>query len=236
MQIIERILRNKIPLPDEFYHALQHALGELAPEEVFFLEYIALQLVVRLQDNVSAQSTILDIGSGHGLLTRLVQILLDTQQMYGIDIDKEAIIYAQQEYPSITFKRCESVEIPFADNFFDVVYAHSVLHHIAKKDHKTYFAEINRVLKPGGVAIIIELNPYNMFTKKTFIQNPQEHGFEMLTPSYTKKLAAMYGKTSVYYFGFFQQWGQHMRFIEPWLSPVPLGALYAVVLYKKIDL
>ena len=42
---------------------------------------------------------------------------------------------------------------PFSDNIFDLVVAFDVLEHIHKEDLIQFFAEIKRVLKPGGVFI-----------------------------------------------------------------------------------
>jgi SAM-dependent methyltransferase len=42
--------------------------------------------------------------------------------------------------------------LPFADRTFDLVHANQVIEHLADID--TFLAEIHRVLKPGGVAIV----------------------------------------------------------------------------------
>ena len=45
--------------------------------------------------------------------------------------------------------RCEADRLPFADESFDLVFGHAVLHHLPDLD--AAFAEFRRVLKPGGV-------------------------------------------------------------------------------------
>jgi ubiquinone/menaquinone biosynthesis C-methylase UbiE len=44
--------------------------------------------------------------------------------------------------------RCEADKLPFADESFDLVFGHAVLHHLP--DLAGAFAEFRRVLKPGG--------------------------------------------------------------------------------------
>ena len=44
--------------------------------------------------------------------------------------------------------RCEAEELPFADESFDIVFGHAVLHHVP--DLGRAFAEFERVLRPGG--------------------------------------------------------------------------------------
>lgn len=220
----------KLKLSSLFYRTLEQAIDTFGSEEAFYNEYIALQLYVWLDGKLPGNATILDIGSGHGLLARLLQILFNSLHVFGIDIDQEALEYAQKLYPTIIFKQSYNAEFPFDDTMFDVVIAHSVFHHISHQEHKNYCKEIYRVLKPEGQAVIIELNPYNLFARKIFKQNRQEQGHAMLAPYYIKKLLTQYGKTSIHYFAFFQQWFTHLRFIEPYIAKIPLGSLYAVIL------
>jgi SAM-dependent methyltransferase len=44
---------------------------------------------------------------------------------------------------------CEAAELPFGDDFFDLVFGHAVLHHLPDLD--AAFREFRRVLRPGGV-------------------------------------------------------------------------------------
>ena len=44
--------------------------------------------------------------------------------------------------------RCEADRLPFADESFDLVFGHAVLHHLPDLD--AAFAEFRRVLRPGG--------------------------------------------------------------------------------------
>ena len=44
---------------------------------------------------------------------------------------------------------CEAAELPFADDSFDLVFGHAVLHHLPDLDGA--FREFARVLRPGGV-------------------------------------------------------------------------------------
>jgi SAM-dependent methyltransferase len=70
--------------------------------------------------------------------------------------------------------RIDVCEIPFADGQFDIVICNHVLEHVL--EDKTAMKEINRVLKPGGRAIVIV--PIDCNRKSTFedseITDPQE--------------------------------------------------------------
>jgi ubiquinone/menaquinone biosynthesis C-methylase UbiE len=49
---------------------------------------------------------------------------------------------------SVTTARCDAQELPFADDTFDLVFGHAVLHHLPDLD--AAFREFRRVLRPGG--------------------------------------------------------------------------------------
>lgn len=55
-------------------------------------------------------------------------------------------------------QKAEVEQMPFADNAFDLVYASNVLHHV---NIPKAVEEIQRVLKPGGIACFIEPLTYN---------------------------------------------------------------------------
>lgn len=54
--------------------------------------------------------------------------------------------------------------LPFADAGFDLVAVDLVLEHLA--DLRAVLAEIARVLRPGGLAVIIELHPFRQLAGK----------------------------------------------------------------------
>jgi SAM-dependent methyltransferase len=51
----------------------------------------------------------------------------------------------------VTTVRCEADKLPFADESFDLVFGHAVLHHLP--DLHAAFAEFRRVLRPGGAVV-----------------------------------------------------------------------------------
>jgi len=61
----------------------------------------------------------------------------------------EQIDYVRKLLPSHTFEVAESAAMPFDDNAFDVVASALVLHFVA--DRAKAFAEMKRVLRPGGL-------------------------------------------------------------------------------------
>ncbi|MGI9371239.1 MAG: class I SAM-dependent methyltransferase [Hyphomicrobiales bacterium] len=98
---------------------------------------------------------VLDIGCGAGGVTlRLVQTH-NCAHVTGIDIEEPVLERAREHLsahpdiaPRISFQKVDPGPLPFDDASFDAVFSKDALIHISDKE--ALFAEIFRVLKPGG--------------------------------------------------------------------------------------
>lgn len=101
--------------------------------------------------NNSKVDKCLDIACGTGRLSsKLLQV---ADSVYGVDLSEEVLKIAQNKYPQINFSLGESVNLPYEDNFFDLVVINGSLHHFFATE-KT-FVEAFRVLKSGGKFIVL---------------------------------------------------------------------------------
>jgi len=74
-----------------------------------------------------------------------------------VDLTDAAVELAQRRFelfdlPGI-FRTADAEHLDFADNSFDIVYSHGVLHHTP--DTSAAIKEVHRVLKPGGRAVVM---------------------------------------------------------------------------------
>jgi len=128
-------------------------VSDLAPLDHFHTRGVAAtaELVDRL--SVTAESRVLDIGCGIGGPARYIADRFDCL-VTGIDLTDEFCQTAQRlnELTGLDGRieiRCVSaLDMPFADESFDVAYSQNVLMNI--KDKNRFYAEAWRVLKPGG--------------------------------------------------------------------------------------
>lgn len=94
---------------------------------------------------------VLEIGLGQGADA---EALVKRGAIYsGIDLTEESVkrVKMRFELKDLEYEKivlASALEIPFADNSFDIVFSHGVLHHIPEV--KTASREIARVLKPDG--------------------------------------------------------------------------------------
>ena len=98
---------------------------------------------------------ILDFGCGCARVTRWLQFETSGCELFGCDIDAEAIAWDQENLPGVQFARTDhEPPLPYADESFDLILNHSVFTHIDERMQDLWLAELRRVLKPGGVALL----------------------------------------------------------------------------------
>lgn len=142
-----------------------------------------------LMPHLGTGMTLLDCGCGPGAITVGLAKLVAPGQVIGIDIDDAQIAQARalaqsQNTSNVGFEAGDVYNLRFADNTFDAVFSHGVLHHLA--DPVTALREMYRVLKPGGV---LGVRDPDMSGKLLYPDDPLLLRFEELW----RKLIAMNG-------------------------------------------
>ncbi len=174
---------------------------------------------------------ILDFGCGDGIMSYEVKKLFPLSHIIGVDPSIESIHLAKENAPDCTFYELgESLEL-FKMNMFDIIYCAGVFHHIPFEKHNNCIKELYRILKPGGILILFELNPLNPGTQYIFNGHPMEKNAKMLTPWYAKKITNDFYKETIFYC-FFPKFLKKLRLIEKWLTKIPFGGLYGTIAQK----
>jgi SAM-dependent methyltransferase len=95
---------------------------------------------------------VLDIGCGFGWF-EIISLEAGATRIAGIEPDETDLATARCffDHEHVSFHVGSATEIPFPDQSFDTVVCWEVLEHIPKNSEPRAFAEIARVLKPGGV-------------------------------------------------------------------------------------
>ena len=123
---------------------------------------------------------ILDWGCGAGRVTRYV--LSDTGcAVTGADIDPDNIAWCRQAYPGARFEQVPlRPPTPFDDGAFDLALGLSVMTHLREDDQWLWLAELQRVVRPGGLAFVSVRGPtqsaYNRFPPHLY-RKVQESGY-----------------------------------------------------------
>ncbi|MEY2468319.1 MAG: hypothetical protein QOF21_1017 [Actinomycetota bacterium] len=155
---------------------------------------------------------VLEFGVGLGRLMR--HLVAFPAELYACDLTPNVLRYTE----SVLHGRVDCVEsseappLPYDDGFFDYVYANSVFTHIRLPLTREWIAELARIIRPGGTAIVsvFEANRYlGHLTEREF--DEVEHGdgyYEWGDDSVLQTFSYMTPRRLA------EEWGQHFDVLE----------------------
>jgi ubiquinone/menaquinone biosynthesis C-methylase UbiE len=104
---------------------------------------------------------VIDVGCGTGYFARLLGTAVETTgAVVGIDAAPEMLEYAARHARALAncdFKLGKAESLPVASGTADVVVSALVLHHLPPEAQSAAASEMRRVLRPGGIALIADL-------------------------------------------------------------------------------
>ena len=105
-----------------------------------------------------AGSDFLDLGCGAGWAARLAKMEGGARRVIGLDFSGTALALARQHTPQVLWVQADGTALPLPDAAFDRLFCNGSLEHFP--DVRRGIAEVARVLKPGGRAVLIVPNFY----------------------------------------------------------------------------
>ncbi|MDP6454714.1 MAG: methyltransferase domain-containing protein [SAR202 cluster bacterium] len=111
-----------------------------------------------LLPHLKSGMTLLDCGCGPGTITLGLAQVVAPAQATGIDIEPGMIeqakaFAAERGVENVEFQQADILNLPFADNSFDVVLTSAVLEHL--NDPESAVKELHRVVKKGGLVGVV---------------------------------------------------------------------------------
>jgi SAM-dependent methyltransferase len=213
--------------------ALEQGLSVSGENKTFFARGRVDWLSRSLTRLGESPRTVLDFGCGTGTSTPLLADLPGVQSALGVDISSESIEVARRDHGSerIQFEileRCSPVEQ------YDLAFCNGVFHHIPLEQRLGAVAFVSRALRPGGLFALWENNPWNPGTRYIMRRIPFDRDALPLTCTQARALVKAGGFTvlSTEFLFVFPRFLRWLRFIEPSLARMPLGAQYLVLCRK----
>lgn len=121
----------------------------------------------------------LDLGCNDGQVTEKIARVVEAKEIYGIDIDSEALMYARSR-GVITFRLDLSKDkLPFNDDSVDLITALEVIEYLLNPDNM--LKECFRVLKHGGYLVISTPNLASWVNRIIFLMGYQPYNVEVST-------------------------------------------------------
>lgn len=169
---------------------------------------------------------VLDFGCGTGNGLPHAVERLEPEQVTGADVSAASLEIARRRFPEIGL--CLNHELPEAA--FDTVFCNGVMHHVPVEEREKVFAEIHRATKPGGWFALFENSKWNPATRYVMSRCAFDIHAVPLSASEARRWMRGAGFRVLgtrYLFVFPKALGM-FRWMEPWLSPLPLGTQYVV--------
>lgn len=201
--------------------------------EFFHTRKIELLLrFLKRRDMQPSKTSWLDVGCGQGELLKLGRGHF--RECYGCDISEgmlSAASYGIEVRPQIA-----ATSIPFDSSTFDLVTAVCVYHHVLPEDRMGLTSEVRRVLKRGGIFVMIEHNPLNPVTKLVVSRVPLDKDAQLLSARAARYLTSAAGLKpfpTEYFLYFPKSIYAKLGRIENMLGWLPLGGQYASYAFKQ---
>ena len=156
-------------LPDS-RHIVRVAGGPVTLQSFCFGGATWQTKLVRLIENylvskISEIGDILDWGCGCGRIARFFDPGA-RGRLYGADIDSVNIEWCRRNLAAAEWSVVSATPpLPYPNEKFDVIYGHSVFTHIAEEAQFEWLAELNRVLKLGGLCLVTVNAELSMFSR-----------------------------------------------------------------------
>ncbi|RVC56327.1 MAG: class I SAM-dependent methyltransferase [Mesorhizobium sp.] len=178
-----------------------------------------------------AEVRALDVGCGIGALHPYLEGAFD--RLEGCDVSRDSLARAARDNPHVGYSACTHGSLPYESGAFDLAFASCVVHHVPPTSWLNFFREMKRVLRRGGVACIIEHNPYNPLTRMAVLRCPFDKDAVLLG---TRKAASLFREAHFRnirseHFLLLPSARPFARKVERALAALPLGAQYACVAY-----
>lgn len=174
----------------------------------------------------TSRATWLDVGCGQGQFLRLGR--QHFARILGCDVSIGMMQHCQDLEVAT---QVEADRLPFQDASADWITAVCTYHHVEPRSWASLTADITRVLRPGGVFMMVEHNPLNPAVRIIVRRTPVDAHAVLLTAGTARRLMVGAGLrvAGTNYFLYVPQrlyrWG---RFLEKALVHVCMGGQYAV--------
>jgi len=215
---------------DDYSRRVEGALSFVGRKHGFFLDakVAVLEQTIARHFGPAYEPSVLDLGCGVGEISRRLD--RGGRRLLGADVALGALRRAKRALPCRHFVRFDGRRLPLRDGGFDLVLAVCVVHHVPPPAWPGFFAEMARVVRPGGLAVVFEHNPLNPLTRYAVSRCELDTDAVLLGAGEVRELLAGAGLAigERGYLLFFPWAGGPWRWLEARLRAVPLGAQYFV--------
>lgn len=175
-------------MTDSYEREINGAIAFAGMEHGFYIDVKRDHLVRLAAEHFGEVQglAVLDLGCGLGAYHPGLENVFG--ELHGVDVSAKSVELAAQKHPFVSYASFDGTRLPYEDGRFDLVFAICVMHHVPPAQWEGFVAEMKRVLKPSGLALIFEHNPYNPATQYIVRSCPIDKDAVLLTPGKLRRL------------------------------------------------
>jgi ubiquinone/menaquinone biosynthesis C-methylase UbiE len=152
-------------LTESYEDKINGAIAFAGMEHTFYIDVKRDHLLRLAAEHFgsTANLDVLDLGCGIGAYHQGLENRF--RELHGTDVSSKSVEMAAEKHDFVHYASFDGVTLPYPDARFDVVFTICVMHHVPPAQWEGFVAEVARVLRPGGLALVFEHNPYNPATQ-----------------------------------------------------------------------
>jgi SAM-dependent methyltransferase len=218
----------------DYDRALARGLAISGEDRDYFARGRVSWLAASLRELGERPRRVMDFGCGTGSASPYLREVLGGEVVSGVDISAASVDVARRTVGSerVRFWHFDEYE---PDGKTDLVFCNGVFHHIPPHGRAAALDYIRRSLRSGGLFALWENNPWSPGTRYVMSRIPFDWDAVTLRPSETRRLVGEGGfavlRTDFLFI--FPRVFHWLRWIEPLVCRLPIGAQYQVLCRKR---
>lgn len=146
--------------------AVNQSLAFLGVKVDYFTRVKAAYMLDLLKGHFGAPDGlhVLDVGCGVGNYHAILGGSVG--KLSGVDLSADCLEQAGRRNPGVDYRHYDGTRLPFADDSVDAAMTICVMHHVPTGQWPAFAGEMKRVIRPGGLAVVFEHNPFNPLTRR----------------------------------------------------------------------
>ncbi len=213
--------------------ALDRGIAVSGENKTFFARGRIMWLARCLEQLDFAPETVLDYGCGTGTATPFFIKVLGARSVVGVDLSSKSLDVARRANKGF------SAEYKLTDQYrpdgkIDLVFCNGVFHHVPPNERPNVVNYIMNCLRGDGIFALWENNPWNPGTRYIMSRIPFDRDAITLSAGKARRLVRSSGLEVIRtdYCFIFPGILRTLRWVEPHLTQLPLGAQYQVLSRK----
>lgn len=158
---------------------------------------LTLSMIQEALKSSQGSQRILDIGCGQGHITSVIKKEFPSSEVSAVDYSISAIEYANDKYTEIDFIVADAYNMPYTNNYFDIVVCNNLWEHVPDPLH--LLSNISKIINPNGFLVISTPSRYR---KSNLLRIVRGKKVELISKHHVTEYSVGQIKEQLFYGGY----------------------------------